>query len=122
MSQSDNSVFVIYRQGNFSVDEISQKLDLKPDKASESAGPDKNSVWKLFCNDKSLHLEEQIESWLNLLLGKEDLLDELQKDGWTIELDCLIQPNDGAAVFGLEPKILKELSNLHTNLIIRFWN
>ena len=122
MSQSDNSVFVIYRQGNFSVDEISRKLDLKPDKALGCSEPDKNSVWKLFCKDKGLALEEQIESWVSLLSSKKDLLNELKEDGWAIELDCLIQPNEGAAVVGLESELLKRLSNLHVNLIIRFWD
>ena len=122
MSQSDNSVFVIYRQGSFSVEEITQKLDLKPDKASVGSEPDKNSFWKLFCKNKSDTLEEQIELWISLLSSKTDLLKQLKQDGWRIELDCLIQPNESAAVVGLESEVLKELSNLHANLIIRFWD
>jgi len=119
MSQLDNSVFVISRQGNYSVDEISQRLDLQPDKVTES---DRSSVWKLICEDKDLPLEEQLESWVSLLSSKRNTLNELKKGGWVIELDCLIQPSEGAAVVSFEPELLERVSHLQANLTIRFWD
>ena len=57
-----------------------------------------------------------------LFFEQKDLLNDLKKDGWTIELDCLIQPNEGAAVVGLASELMESLSNLHINLVIRFWD
>lgn len=121
MSQLDNSVFVIYRQGNFSINEVSQKLGIKPDSFLDGEDLNKNSMWKLFCKDNNLHLEEQIESWISFLSNRNNALSELKEAGWVIELDCLTQSSEDAAVVYLESELLEKLSNLHINLKIRFW-
>lgn len=121
MSQSDNSVFVIYREGSFSVEDISRKLKIQPNSMSAGDENGKNSVWKLLCSNKSLPLEDQIMSWISLLESKTNVLKELKNEGWFIELDCLIQPDEGAAIVSLESKLLLQASNLHANLTIRIW-
>jgi hypothetical protein len=122
MTQSDNSVFVIYRDGNVSVEKISRKLKIQPDSVSEVDGNGKNSFWKLFCKNNTLPLEDQIESWVNLLSSKVNELEELKEEGWLIELDCLIQPEEGVGVISLEPELLMDVSRLHAILTIRIWD
>ena len=94
MSQSENSVFVISREGNFGFEEISGILEMMPDSASVGTKEGENTVWKLFTPDKDLHLEEQLKKWVDLLGSKAENLKELKKGGWEIDLDCLIQPED----------------------------
>lgn len=122
MSQSGNSVFVIYREGKFSVEEISRKLNLEPDRDSVSNELGRNSVWKLLCPNKASTLEGQIEYWIHLLLNKACELEGLKNEGWSIELDCLIQPDEGTAIISLEPELLQQVSSLHANLTIRVWD
>ena len=121
MSQSENSVFVIYREGSFGFEEISKILEMMPDNASVGTEEGGNTVWKLFSPGKDLHLEEQLKRWVDLLGGKTEKLKELKEGGWTIDLDCLVQPEDGAAIACFDSELLRQLSNLHLNLIIRFW-
>ncbi|MBN56851.1 DUF4279 domain-containing protein [Thalassolituus sp. UBA3500] len=121
MSQSENSVFVIYREGSFGFEEISKILEMMPDNASVGTKQGENTAWKLFTPDKDLHIEEQLRRWVDLLGGKTEKLKELEEGGWTIDLDCLVQPEDGAAIACFDSELLRQLSNLHVNLIIRFW-
>lgn len=121
MSQSDNSVFTIYREGSFGFEEISQILEMMPNRASVGGEKGSNTVWKLFIPDSALNLEDQLRSWINLFEYKADKLLELKKSGWTIDIDCLIQPENGAAIACFDPELLCQLSNLHVNLIIRVW-
>lgn len=121
MSQSDNSVFTIYREGSFGFEEISQILEMMPNSASIGGEKGSNTVWKLFIPDSALNLEDQLRSWINLFEYKADKLLELKKSGWTIDIDCLIQPENGAAITCFDPELLGQLSNLHVNLIIRIW-
>ncbi|CZF79644.1 DUF4279 domain-containing protein [Grimontia marina] len=121
MNQSDNSVFTIYREGYFDFEEISQTLKMVPDKATVATDKAKNTCWKLLSSNKDCHLEEQLEYWIVLLLPKSNELRELKENGWIIELDCLVQSDEGSAVVNLEPKLLQELSKLHVALTIRMW-
>ena len=121
MSQSENSVFVISKEGNCGFEEISEILEMKPDSSSVGTKEGGNTVWKLFIPDKDVHLEEQLKRWVDLLGGKAEKLKELKKGGWTIDLDCLIQPEDGSAIAYFCSELLCQLSNLHVNLIIRIW-
>jgi hypothetical protein len=122
MSQSDNSVFVIYREGGFGFEEVSQALGMKPDSASKGGENGNNAVWKLFASTKESFLEDQVESWVSLLKHKGNELQKLREQGWSIDLDCLIQSDDGAAVVGFEPELLRKLSHLQIRLIIRVWD
>lgn len=121
MSQSNNSVFAIYREGSFGFEEISQILEMMPNRASIGGEKGSNTIWKLFVSDNSLNLEDQLRSWVNIFECKADKLLELKKRGWTIDIDCLIQPENGAAITSFDPGLLGQLSNLHVNLIIRIW-
>ena len=122
MSQTANSVFVIYKKDISEVDQISNDLNLNPDKISLGNNQGHNSVWKMFCKNKDHDLEEQLEHWVNLLKDKASVLQKFKTEGWVIEIDCLVQPDDGAALLYFEPRLLKSISCLNISLKVRFWD
>jgi len=64
---------------------------MTPDQASSGNENKKYTVWKLFIPINNFYLKDQLKNWANLLSFKSNELNKLKDNGWTTELDCLIQ-------------------------------